>query len=78
MRVQMDREREAAGQRLTPLLTLEELPPFVFEAKGGGAAKSGASEEDDSALPDARQQRRLLRQALAVQSEVPDLALYSD
>ena len=60
MHAQMDREREAAGRHATPLLTLEELPPFVFEARGGGGggAKSGASEEDDSAPPDARQQRR--------------------
>ena len=66
--MQMDREREAAGQGLSRLLTLEEVPPFVFAAQGGGA-KSGAG-SDDSAV-DARQQRRLLRNALAAQSEVP-------
>lgn len=66
---QMDCEREAAGQGLTRLLSLEEVPPFVFAAQEGGA-KSGAASEDDSAV-DARQQRRVLRNALAAQSEVP-------
>lgn len=67
--MQMDREKSSLGGKSAQLMTLDEVPKFVFEQSSQAKSATVSDEEGLDDIMDARQRRRLLRKSHA-QSEV--------
>ncbi len=67
--MQMDREKRSLGSKAAQLMTLDEVPKFVFEQTSEAKSGTASDEEGLDDIMDPRQRRRLLRKSVA-QSEV--------
>jgi hypothetical protein len=67
--MQMDREKRSLGGKSAHLMTLDEVPKFVFELSTQAKSATVSDEEGLDDIMDARQRRRLLRKS-HTQSEV--------